>query len=110
LVSWEHRDLSGHRGLVLAIKADGEYRVWVQVRDENPASQTEGTEWWFTSVRTSTEWQKVSLPFSVFRTVNPKTDRRLDLDRVRALVFVLDRGSVKVGTQGTIWIDDLGVY
>ena len=110
LVSWEHRDLSGHRGLVLAIKADGEYRVWVQVRDENPASQTEDTEWWFTSVRTSTEWQKVSLPFSAFRTVNPKTDRRLDLDRVRALVFVLDRGSVKVGTEGTIWIDDLGVY
>jgi hypothetical protein len=29
---------------------------------------------------------------------------------VRALVFVLDRGADKPGSQGTIWIDDVGVY
>jgi len=110
LVSWEPRDLSGFRGLAFAIKADGEYRVWVQVRDLNPASQTEGTEWWTRSVRTATEWQTVSLPFAQFHSDNPASDGRLDLDRVRALVLVLDRGSVKVGTQGVIWIDDLGVY
>jgi hypothetical protein len=35
------------------MKADGEYRVWFQIRDLNPASDDEGTEAWFASVRTS---------------------------------------------------------
>jgi hypothetical protein len=110
LVDWTHRDLGGHSGLVFSIRADGVYRIWVQVRDENPASADDGTEWWFASVRTSTEWQRITLPFSRLRSINPKSDGRLDLDKVRALVFVLDRGAVKPGTRGTIWLDDLGVY
>jgi len=61
-------------------------------------------------VTTTPEWRRVAVPFSRLRSINPRTDGRLDLDRVRALVFVLDRGEVKVGTEGTIWIDDLGVY
>jgi hypothetical protein len=110
LVDRTARDFSGRQGLVFSIRADGEYRIWVQVRDENPASKDEGTEWWFASVRTSKEWQRIALPFSRFRSINPATDGRLDLDKVRALVFVLDKGSDKPGTAGTIWIDDVGVY
>jgi len=52
----------------------------------------------------------VAIPFARLRSINPRTDGRLDLDKVRALVFVLDRGVDKPGTKGTIWIDDLGVY
>ena len=37
-------------------------------------------------------------------------DGRLDLDKVRNIVFVLDRGAEKPGTVGTIWIDDVGLY
>ena len=97
-------------GLVFSIRGDGAYRVWVQVRDENPASADEGTEWWFASVKTGPEWRRVAVPFARLRSINPKTDGRLDLDKVRALVFVLDKGSVKPGTAGRIWIDELGVY
>jgi hypothetical protein len=61
-------------------------------------------------VRTSEEWREVQLPFSRFRTINEKTDGQLDPDRTRALVFVLDHAAVKVGTEGTIWIADLGVF
>jgi hypothetical protein len=110
IVSREPRDLSGREGLVFSIKADGTYRIRLEVRDENPASPDEGTEWWFASVKTSPEWRRVAVPFARLRSINPRTDGRLDLDRVRALVFVLARGEVKVGTEGTIWIDDLGVY
>jgi hypothetical protein len=110
LVDWTHRDLRGRNGLVFSIRADGVYRVWVQVRDENPASTDEGTEWWFASLKTSVEWRRVAVPFERLRSVNPRTDGRLDLDKVRALVFVLDRGAVKPGARGTIWVDDLGVY
>jgi hypothetical protein len=110
LVDRTHRDLQGRKGLAFSLRADGEYRVWVQVRDENLASPDEGTEWWFASIKTSPEWQRVALPFSRLRSINPRTDGRLDLEKVRAIVFVLDRGSVRPGARGTIWLDDLGVY
>jgi len=110
IVNRDPRNLTGRRGLVFSIRGDGVYRIWVQVRDENPASADEGTEWWFASVRTAPEWKRVAIPFARLRSINPRTDGRLDLDKVRALVFVLDRGVDKPGTQGTIWIDDLGAY
>ena len=48
-------------------------------------------------------------PFKI-RTINRKTDGRLDPAQTRAIVFVLDGASVKVGTRGRIWIADLGGY
>jgi hypothetical protein len=110
LVNRQARDLSDRSGLVFAIRADGVYRAWVQVRDENPFSADEGTEWWFASVRTSPSWRRVALPFSRLRSINKQTDGKLDLDKVRQLVFVIDGGAVKPGTKGTIWIDEVGVY
>jgi hypothetical protein len=110
LVERRSRDLSGRKGLVFWLKGDRSYRLWVQVRDENPASLDGGTEWWFASVRTSPEWRRVAVPFARLRSVNPRSDGRLDLDKVRELVFVLDQGAVKPGTAGTIWIAELGVY
>jgi hypothetical protein len=110
LVSREPRNLTGAQGLVFAIRGDRAYRIWVQVRDENPASADDGTEWWFASVRTETEWRRVAVPFSALRTLNPKTDGKLDLDKVRQLVFVIDQGADKPGTQGSVLIDGLGVY
>jgi hypothetical protein len=110
LVSWEHRDLRGFRGLTFRVRADGVYRMWLQVRDANPASTDDGTEWWFASVKTSTDWQQVSVPFAALRSADPNSDGQLDLDRVRALVFVIDKGAMKPGSSGTIWIDELGVY
>jgi hypothetical protein len=110
LVSREARDLSGTKGLTFWIRGDGVYRIWVQVRDENPASADEGTEWWFGSVRTSREWRRVAIPYDRLYTLNSASDGKVDLDRVRGLVFVLDHKAVLPDTRGTIWIDDLGVY
>jgi len=110
LVNRQDRDLSGRRGLVLSVRADGVYRLWVQVRDANPASPDEGTEWWFSSVKTSTDWQRVALPFARLRSIQQNSDGKLDPDKVRALVFIVDLGAMKAGSSGTIWIDDLGVY
>ena len=110
LVNRQARDLAAYQGLRFRVKADGEYRVWLQVRDLNPESADQGLEWWLASVRTSTDWRELLLPFSRFRTINRKSDGRLDLDKAQAIVFVLDAASVKPGTRGTIWIADLGVY
>ena len=110
LVSRQPRDLSAGSGLVFSVRADRTYRIWVQVRDANPASADEGTEWWFASVRAGPEWRRVAVPFASLRSINPKTDGRLDLDEVRQLVFVLDGAAVKPGTEGALWLDNLGLY
>lgn len=110
LVDGKSRDLTGRSGIVFSIRGDGAYRIWFQVRDENPASRDGGTEWWFASVKTRPEWRTVAIPFARLRSINPRTDGKLDLDKVRSLVFVLDKGSVKPGTSGRIWIDDVGAY
>jgi hypothetical protein len=110
MVAWGARDLTGREGMTFAIRSDRPYRIWFQVRDENPDSADEGTEWWFTSVKTAAEWKRVVIPFSRLRSVNPHTDGKLDLDQVRAIVFVLDKGSVKPGARGSIFVDDVGFY
>lgn len=110
LVNEEERDLTGHRGLSFRARSDGVYRVWLQVRDDNPGSADDGTEWWTTSVKTTTEWQQVSIPFTRLRSTNPRTDGRLDLDEVRAIVFVVDKGAIRPDVQATIWLDELGLY
>lgn len=110
LVSRKARDLTGRKGLVFAVRGDRAYRLWVQVRDRNPASADEGTEWWGSSIRTSTEWRRVAVPFDGLRSINPRSDGRLDLDKVVQIVFVLDQGAVKPGTEGTLELAELGVY
>jgi hypothetical protein len=110
LVNRGDRDLGGRQGLTFALKADGVYRLWVQVRDANPAASDEGTEWWFASVRTATEWQRIVVPFARLRSIQKGTDGKVDPDKVKALVFLVDKGAMKPGSRGTVWIDDLGVY
>jgi len=110
IVNEQNRDLTNRSGLVFSIKGDAVYRIWLQVRDFNSASADDKLEYWFASVRTSTDWRRVAIPFARLRSINKNTDGRLDLDKVRALVFVIDRGAEKPGSQGKIWIDDVGVY
>jgi hypothetical protein len=110
LVNAAPRDFTGQSGLVFFVRGDRVYRLWMQVRDENPKSKDEGTEWWFVSVRASPTWQRVQVPFSRFRSINPATDGRLDLSKVRGLTFVIDKGALPPGTAGTIWVDEIGLY
>lgn len=110
LLSRTSRDLSERNGLTFSVKADGIYRLWVHVRDENPASPSEGAERWFDSFRTTTEWRRVTVPFSDMQSRDPNSDGQLDLDQIRVLGFTLTSATVKSGTAGTIWLDDLGVY
>lgn len=110
LVDRTRRDLSAHRGVSFWLRADGEYRVWFQIRDLNPASDDEGTEAWFASVRTSTAWTLYNVPFSGLRSINRKSDGSFDPSKVAHLVFVIDHGAMPFGSQGKVWIDDLMAY
>ena len=109
LGSYDPRDLSGREGLVFSVKGDDTYRFWVQVRDRNPRAPEE-VESWFASVKSTRAWRPVTLPFSRLRSVEPHSDGRLHLSEIEAIVFLVDMGAMAPGTEGTIWLDDLGVY
>ena len=103
------RDLSGHSGLVLSIRGDDVYRLWIQVRDGNRAFE-EGTEWWQASIKVSTDWTRVAVPFDRLRSGAAGSDGHLDLANVLGVFLILDVGGVPPGTIGTIWVSHLGLY
>lgn len=107
LVARTPRDMSASRALSFWMKADGEYRMWVQLRDKNPASADEGTEAWFASVRTSKDWTLYNVPFASLRSINRTSDGSFDPKTVQHIVFVIDHGAMPLGSMGTIWLDDL---
>lgn len=110
LVDRTKRDLSANQGVSFWLRADGEYRVWFQIRDLNPASADEGTEAWFASVRTSTAWTLFNIPFSSLRSINRTSDGSFDPARIAHIVFVIDHGAMPFGSRGKVWIDDLMAY
>ncbi len=110
LVDRTSRDLSRNRGISFWLKADGEYRVWFQIRDLNPASADEGTEAWFASVRTSAAWTLYNIPFASLRSINKTSDGAFDSGKIAHLVFVIDHGAMAFGSTGRIWVDDLMAY
>ena len=109
LESYRPLDLVGGQGLAVSVKADGVYRLWLQVRDRNPDSE-DRTEWWVASIKTSTEWRRVAVPFNRFRTLESRTDGQLDLNEIEGVLFIVNTDSVLPGTTGTIWFDNLDVY
>jgi hypothetical protein len=102
-------DLSGAQGMSFWIKGDAQHRVWIQVRDVNRSSP-DGTEWWYASVKATPEWRRVTMPFARFRTRDERSDGRLNAEQVTGIYFIVDAGVAKPGTQGTLWLDDVGVY
>lgn len=109
-MNMQPRNLNGKSGVVFSIKGEGTYRTWLQIRDRNPKSTEEGTEWWFASVRATPEWTRIAVPFSSMRSINRNSDGHLDLDQVVGVFFVIDRASMKPGSSGVIWISNIGLY
>ena len=110
LVERTKRDLSARKGVSFWLRGDGEYRVWFQIRDLNPASADDGTEAWFASVRTSPAWTLHNIPFSSLRSINRASDGAFDPSRIAHIVFVIDHGAMAFGSSGKVWIDDLKAY
>ena len=101
------RDLSGFVALRFRVKADGVYRVAVQVRDGNPRGPAEGTEWWEKSFKTGADGQEIVLPFDHFRSKLAASDGKLDLGDVRGTFFILDSGNTRPRVKGVIDVEGL---
>lgn len=101
------RDLTGFAAVRFQTRGDDVFRVDFQIRDANPDSPDEQTEWWATTFKTASEWQEVVVPFDRLRSITEVSDGRLDVDQVRGMFFVLDAGNTRPGTSGSIELRDL---
>jgi hypothetical protein len=91
LVNRAERDLGGWTGCASACEADGEYRLWVQLRDRNPRRPTTGSSGGWPRPRRRWTGAEVQVPFSRLRTLNPKSDGHVDPNGdARRSSFVLD--------------------
>ena len=110
LVDRSRRDLSGDSGLVLDVRADGEYRIWVALWEERVGEPGGEPDWWQSSVRTSTGWRRHAIPFEHLYPAGTNVDRALDLRRIVGLVFYLDPATDDPVVEGSVWLDRLGAY
>ena len=110
LVDRSRRDLSHDSGLVFDIRADGVYRIWVGLWEERRGQVGGEPDWWQSSVRTSTEWRRHTIPFERLYSADTNVDRMLDLRRIVGLVFYIDPGTNDPVTEGSVWFDRLGTY
>ena len=110
LVDRSHRDLSRDTGLLFDIKADGVYRVRVGLWEQRPGQAGDEPDWWLSTVRTSTTWRRVALPFERLHPAANNVDGTLDLRRVVGLVFHIDPATEEYFSEGKIWFDGLGAY
>jgi hypothetical protein len=92
--------IGGYDRLMFVSRADRPMRVSVQFRLQN------GERW-----RRSVYLDDTSRPISVFfddvRPVGATSQRRLPLDSIRDVLFVVDTVNARPGAAGQFWIDDV---
>ena len=108
LVDRSRRDLSRDSGLVVDVKADGVYRVWIGLWEEREREPGGEPDWWRTSIRTSTSWRRHAIPFERLHPVAGNEDRVLDRRRVVGLLLYIDPRTDDA--EGSVRFERLGVY
>ena len=110
LVDRTRRDLSGEEGLVVDVKADGEYRLWVGLWEERRDGDAHDPNWWLSSVPYVDRMAAPRVSFAQLHPVQTDAGPSPDLRRVVGLVFFVDRHTYNYVSEGTIWLDRLGAY
>jgi len=102
-----YRDLSPYSAISFFVKGDRTYRFWLQLREYDENGGKEKVEVWGTSVKVHPYWEHKVIPFSSFVLLSKGTNGRLELARSTGFFFIVNNSSVKPGTSGTIWFDDI---
>jgi hypothetical protein len=96
-------DLQKSTQLTFVGRADKPTRVSVQLRDPTGSAG----ERWHRSVYLDSEPREVTVYFDEMTPRGTTSQPRPDLARAQAVLFVLDTVNTLLGSNGTIWIDDV---
>jgi hypothetical protein len=93
--------ITGNDRMTFNAMASRPMRISVQVR-----STGAGAERWRRSVYLDETMRTVTVRFDDMHPMGP-SDARVSADRVRDVLFVVDRTNARLGSNGEIWIDDV---
>ena len=107
------RDLSNYSGVNFFIKSNKAITIRFSITDSEKKSQEE--ENWVKNIIVSTEWRQIQFPFNSLSLHRGKAKRNgtnqiLELANIEKIEWIVDERNAVLGTEGTIWIDDVFFY
>ncbi len=113
LVNRLKRDLSGYTGIEFHIKATKDLNIVFGLADSETGAS--GEERWIRILSVTTEWEKMRIPFNSLslskkRALRQGTNQVLELNNIEAIHWVAHGRNVPIGTDGTIYLDEISFY
>jgi hypothetical protein len=113
LVNRLKRDLSGYTGIEFHIRATKDLNIVFGLADSETGAS--GEERWNRILSVTTEWEKMRIPFNSLslaknRALSQGTNQILELNNIEAIHWVAHGRIVPIGTEGTIYLDEISFY
>ena len=113
LINRLKRDLSAYTGIEFHIRATKDLNILFGLEDSEI-----GTSWeerWNRILSVTTEWKKMRIPFNSLslakkRAFRQGTNQILELNNIEAIHWVAHGRNVPIGTEGTIYLDEISFY
>jgi len=106
------RDLSRYQGIKFFIRASEEMTVMFVLMVARKGSEVIH---WLRPIPVGTEWRRVQIPFVSLslgsdRFEKPQSGQVLDTKFVENIEWLADSRHIPLGTEGTIWLDEVSFY
>ena len=113
LINRLKRDLSGYTGIEFYIRATEDLNIIFGLADSETGIS--GEERWNRILSVTTEWEKMRIPFNSLSLVKRMalrqgTNQILELNNIEAIYWVAHGRNVSIGTEGTIYLDEISFY
>jgi hypothetical protein len=107
------RDISGYTGIEFHIRATKDLNIVFGLVDSEIGAS--GEERWNRILPITTVWEKMHIPFNSLlllknRAMRQGTNQLLELNNIEAIHWVVHGRNVSIGTEGTIYLDEISFY
>jgi len=107
------RDLTGYTGIEFHIRATKDLNIVFGLADSETGDSRE--ERWNRILSVTTEWEKMRIPFNLLslakiRALRQGTNQILELNNLEAIYWVAHGRNLPVGTEETIYLDEISFY
>lgn len=98
-------DFSRFKGFLFETRSNKKMRFWIEFRTKTKSSET----WYRHSFLSDKEWGKIQIPFEKFYVIfGNKTSP--ELNSISSIFFSINNANAFSGTQGTIYLKNIGLY
>lgn len=113
LINRLKRDLTGYTGIEFHIRATKDLNIVFGLADSEIGAS--GEERWNRILSVTTKWGKMRIPFNSLSLAKKKalrqgTNQILELNNIEAIYWVAHGRNVPIGTEGTIYLDEISFY